>query len=270
MMKKIIKPSLALLISLAVTFVVGCSNTKNVSNDKKEKSVDSSFIDDLEKALEKRWDFIDDVEKEKVEVEDDIKYIEKLLSYEKELYKYIDEDFNDQKLKAVAEDYLSGLKDQEESIKYYNVDFIKHDELWNKGYNERSISLLTLVEEYGLNVSEEQFQDLKTNAQLVNEQNAIQEKVDEMVRNITFNKVKTEYDWTTYSATLENTSGVDLEGFSIEINLLDANGVIIGTESSYHDNTWKPGQKVLFEFETDITGFEKMEWEAEYYIPETE
>ena len=61
-----------------------------------------------------------------------------------------------------------------------------------------------------------------------------------------------------------------MDGFNIEINLLDKDGVVIGTESSYHDNTWKSGQKVLFEFTTDITGFEKMEWEADYYITESE
>ncbi|WP_374055818.1 FxLYD domain-containing protein [Rossellomorea sp. FM04394] len=91
-----------------------------------------------------------------------------------------------------------------------------------------------------------------------------------MVRNINFTKVKTEYDWTTYTTTLENTSGADLESFNIDINFFDAEGVIIGTAFAYHENTWKSGQKVLFEFETDIQDFEKMEWEADYYIAESE
>ena len=55
-----------------------------------------------------------------------------MLSYEKQLYKFANEDFNDPKLKAIAEDYINGLKSQEEAIQYYNVDYIKYDELWRK------------------------------------------------------------------------------------------------------------------------------------------
>ncbi|NYF23636.1 FxLYD domain-containing protein [Sporosarcina sp. JAI121] len=266
MKKNIVKSLLVLFVFLFVITIVGCSNAEKGSTEQKEQSIDSAFISELKKALEKRWDYIEDVENEKIIVEDDVEYYEKLISYEKEVYHFATEDFNDPKLKAIAEDYINGMKSQEESIQYYNVDYMKHDEMWSKGYDERSIALLTLAEEYGLKLNEKQFKDLKTNAQLVVEQNDIQQKIEEIVHNIKFNKVKTEYGWDTYNATVENTSGVDLDSFNIEIDLLDKDGVVIGTESSYHSNTWKSGQKVLFEFSTDITGFVKMEWEADYYI----
>ncbi|MCA1063919.1 FxLYD domain-containing protein [Rossellomorea sp. AcN35-11] len=268
-MKKLGKYVVIMIAAFLMVSIVGCSQ-EAATDKKEEKSIDTAFIHDLEKALEKRWKYIDDVDNGKKVVEDDSEYMEELLSFEKELYDYLDKDFNDPKLKAIATDYLDGLKAQEESTKYYNVDFIKYDELWSKGYNSRSTSLLKLVEEYGLDLNEEQFKDLKTNAQIVKKENKITENIEEMVRTINFTEVKTEYDWTTYNTTLENTSGADLESFSIDINFFDAEGVIIGTAYAYHDNTWKAGQKVLFEFETDIQEFEKMEWEADYYIAESE
>lgn len=270
MKKNIIKLLLVFFVFLSVITIVGCSNAEKASTEKKEQSIDSAFISELKKAIEKRWEYNEDVVNENIIVEDDLVYYEKLMSYEKEIYHFATEDFNDPKLKAIAEDYINGVKSQEEAIKYYNVDYIKYDEMWSKGYDERSIALLALAEEYGLKLNEEQFKELKTNAQLVIEQNDTQQKIEEIVHNIKFNKVKTDYGWDTYNATVENTSGVDLDGFNIEIDLLDKDGVVIGTEGSYHDNTWKSGQKVLFEFTTDITGFEKMEWEADYYIEESE
>ncbi|MEH6939207.1 FxLYD domain-containing protein [Bacillus sp. JJ664] len=261
------KSVLFLLFSFSFILIVGC--TKETSK-KEEKTIDSAFISDVEKETDKRWDYADKVEEEVIKPKDDIEHFEKLVSFEKNLYKYLNKDFKDPKLKAIAENYINGVKSQEESIRYYNVDSEKNEEMWTKGYNDRSTALLSLVDEYGLKLNEEQFRDLKTNAQLVNEQNEIKKKIDEMVHNIKFNKVKSEYDWVTYNATVENTSGADLDSFDISINLIDKNGVVIGTESSYYENTWKPGQKVLFEFSTDITKFDKMEWEAEYYISDSE
>jgi hypothetical protein len=262
------RSNLLFLFVLIIISLIGCSKSETV--EKKEKSVDASFITDLQEALEKRWNFYDDVKNEKVKVKDEVEYLEKLISFEKKLYEYENKDFNDPKLKKIALDYINGLKKQEESIKYYNVDLVKQEELWSKGYNARSTALLTLVDEYGLKVNEEQFKEVKTNAQLVKKQNEIEQKIQEMVRNIKFEKGPTEYDWTKYSTTLENTSGVDFAYFTIDINLLDKDGVVVGTAIASHDNTWKSGQKVLFEFETDITNFEKMEWEADYEIADSE
>lgn len=263
---KIHKSYYILIIIFVLIFVSACS-----SNDKgaeKQDNSDTAFLKDLEKALKKRWKYAEDADSGKIQVDDDIKHMETLLSFEQNLSKYKDEDFDNPKLKKVVQDYLEGLQFQQDAIQYYNVDFTKYDEFWNKGYDVRATSLLKLVEEFGLNVDEEQFKDLKTNAQLVNQQLEIEGKIEDMIRNVTFEKVKTEYDWTTYQATIENTSGVALESFSFDINLVDKEKVIIGSEYAYHSGTWKPGEKVLFEFSTDVKGFDKMEWEAEYYIAE--
>lgn len=256
------------LVALCLLTLIGCSNDNQKTNEATEKTIDSTFINDLEKALQKRWDYIDDVDNGEIEASNEFEHLETLLSFEKDLHRYADEDFNDPKLKAIAINYIDGLKSQEEAIQYYNADYIKYDALWSEGYDMRSTALLSLVEEYALEVDEEQFKQLKINAQLVKEQNEIIKKIDMMVNNIQFNKVKTEYGWTTYSATVENTSGVSLEGFNININLLDENDIIVDTQTVYHSHVWKPNQKVLFEFTTEKTNFKKMEWDAEYYITE--
>ena len=68
---------------------------------------------------------------------------------------------------------------------------MKYDVMWSKGYDKRSIALLTLAEEYGLKLNGEQFKDLKTNAQLVVEQNDIQQKIKERDFQLTDNGVHT-------------------------------------------------------------------------------
>nr|WP_243460922.1 FxLYD domain-containing protein [Clostridioides difficile] len=89
-------------------------------------------------------------------------------------------------------------------------------------------------------------------------------KIDAMVKGIKFEKVKDEYDWKTYQATVENTSDLDLQDFYLDINLIDKDGVIIETQTSTSVNgTWKKGQKVRLEFNTD-KNFEKIEWTPHY------
>ena len=51
------------------------------------------------------------------------------------------------------------------------------------------------------------------------------------------------------------------------MKLFDAEDVIVETVVSSADGSWKDVQKVKLTFSTDKE-FEKMEWEAEYYIKE--
>jgi hypothetical protein len=264
-MKRSKKKLIITVLLLCVTFLIGCSNNESVEA-KKIKTVDETFLKDIVKSTDKRWKYVDDVTNEKIKVTDEKEYIQKTVSLEADiLYKYNDSLFDDARLEVLAKKYIDGVKKQEEAIKYINVDLEKYEQLHGDGYNERATSLLSLVDEYGIELDEKGFEDLQTNAQLIKEEKQINLKIDEIVRNIKFEKTKSEYDWSTFSAVVENTSGVSLEGFNLAINLLDKDGIIIETTSAYYSNVWKPNEKIKLEFETDIN-FVEMKWESEYYI----
>ncbi|KPI51588.1 hypothetical protein C4097_10640 [Clostridioides difficile] len=257
--KKILSLLTVMLLSV---FMVACSSGGETKDESKGK--DKQFIEDLGKGLKERWALASKDEAGTLNLKENEAY-EKFVKVEMDaVSKYKDAEFDSPELGKLAKDYIKALEDSKESIKYYSKDELKFLELWEKPYNERSTILLTLVDKFGLKVDEKEFKVLKDNAQIVNEENASKEKIDAMVKGIKFEKVKDEYDWKTYQATVENTSDLDLQDFYLDINLIDKDGVIIDTQTSTSINgTWEKGQKVRLEFDTD-KDFEKIEWTPHY------
>lgn len=108
---------------------------------------------------------------------------------------------------------------------------------------------------------------MKTNAQVVEEKNETKEKIDKMLKDIEFEKVKEEYEWKDYEAIVENTSGVDFDYFCLDVKLLDADGVIVESILAGVDGTWPKDKKAKIVFSTDKE-FAKLEWTADYSIKE--
>ena len=78
----------------------------------------------------------------------------------------------------------------------------------------------------------------------------ISHQVKELVESIKFEKGKEEYGWATYEAVVENTTNIDFEYLSLEINLLDKENVTV--ESEYADTqNFDKGSKAKFSFMTD-------------------
>ncbi len=257
-LKKLLGVMIAGILSLSM---VACSSTDE------EKGQDKAFIKDAKKSFETRSSYIDDVETGKI-VLDENEYLKEAVKKEQEiLEKYESAEFDSPELGKLAKDYISGLDKQEEALKYYTNDYEKYDKLWTEGYDIRSTTLTTLVDKFGLEMDDKAFEELKNNAQVVKEKNDTKAKIDEMLKGIKFEKVKEEYGWKDYEAIVENTSGVNFDGFYLDVDLLDSDDVVVETAFSSADGTWKSGQKVKLTFSTE-KDFEKMEWDAEYYIKE--
>lgn len=258
-MKKIILLLSSCIMALSL---VACS-----SNNKDEKGQDKAFIKDVKKSFNARSSYIDDVESGKITLNEN-EYLKEAVNKEKEIIdKYKDAEFDNPELGKLAKDYIEGLNKQEEALKYYTSDVLKYDKLWKEGYNIRSIVLTTLVDKFGLELDEKSLEELKNNVQVVKEQNDIKTKVDEMLKNIKFEKVKQEYDWKDYEAIVQNISGVDFESFFLDVKLLDADGVVVESIPISTSGVWSKDQKIKLTFSTDKS-FEKIEWTAEYYIKE--
>lgn len=250
------------IISVFMTALLILSACGNGDESKKD-NVDQSFLNDIEKATAERWKLAD---KEDDTETDSKEHYTELVNTELDiLSKYKDKQFNDVKLQALAEKYIEGLEKQSESLKYMNVDYLKYDELWSEGYDLRSTVLLQLQEEYNIELDEEEFADLKTNAQIVNSEKEHKAKIDAIIKNIKFDAPVEEYGWYKYSTVVENTSEVAIDYLEIEIDLMDKDGIVVDTAHIYHSNVWKPNQKIKLEFETDKQ-VNKMEWSADYQI----
>ncbi|MDV9970949.1 hypothetical protein RHM95_19245, partial [Clostridioides difficile] len=175
--KKIL--GLFMIIMLSVS-MVACSSGGDSKDESKGK--DKQFIEDLGKGLKKRWDLASKEEAGTLNLEQNEAY-EKFVEVEMDaVSKYKDAEFDSPELGKLAKDYIKALEDSKEAIKYYSNDQLKFSELWEKPYNERSTILLTLVDKFGLKVDEKEFKVLKDNAQIVNEENDLKEKVNAMAK----------------------------------------------------------------------------------------
>lgn len=81
-----------------------------------------------------------------------------------------------------------------------------------------------------------------------------------------FERTKEEYGWKTYTAIAKNNTGYNIKELSIDITLLDKDGVNIGTQWAYAENV-ADGEKVKLEFETDES-FKKLKIETSYFEAE--
>lgn len=240
--------------------LIGC--TKN--NVEEVKIQDTHFILDLEKALESRWNYVSKVENDEIKVESDSEYYKECVNKElSKLETYKEAEFKDARLRKLMLDYIEGLNTQLDSIKYYDIDMLKYNELWTQGYNLRSKVIVELVEDYGLKVDEKELNKIKVNVQVLKEDEGVEKEVEELSKTIKFQEVKNEYGYKTYSAIVENTTSVKFESFYLNIKLIDADGVVVETAISSVDN-WNPSEKMTFEIFTD-KDFEKIEWEYEYF-----
>ncbi|MFY9282825.1 MAG: FxLYD domain-containing protein [Miniphocaeibacter sp.] len=253
---------------LFLTLLAGCSSN-NVKDSTKINYADKEFLSSFKKGLEKRWDLpeIDltmDIQEQKEE------YLKAIDIELNEIKGYSSEKFEDTKLQEKALSYINILKEQRESLDYFTVDEIKFYETWDKISAERSKILVDLVDSYKIEFSEKYkniLDDFKLNAQMAIEDDTKNKEIEDIVNKVEFTKVKEEYGSSYYEAVVENTSSVEFEHFSLEISLIDEEGIIV--ESTYSNNisNWKPGQKFKFEFVTQTT-FAKMEFEPQYFIKE--
>ena len=243
----------------------GCSSNNNSKNEEKKEEIqyaDDQFIKDMSKGLQARWTLNEQDENKEGYDQIDVQsseYKDMMLSYVQAeldcIEKYKDEKFKDSQLQEKAISYINLLTKHKEVCDYIPVDYYgKFLDEFQSIYDERSKIIEDMANNYGLTV-EEKFQsnldEFKTNSQLVQEQDALQNSITNMLNNIQFQEVNDDgYGWKTYQAVVENTSGKDFSEFSVNINLLNADGVIVETQYDQVSN-FANGARAQFEFMTD-------------------
>lgn len=270
-MKK--RVTISILLAIVLMFTFGCSNQEAQETEKSVEegnNIDKEFIKDFSKATNTRWNMVNKSEEKQKELGDEYyneEYLEDTTEFveaETELlYKYEDSEFDDPKLGKITKEYIEGLKMQEESLEYYFADVDKWNKLWSDGYDKRSVSLFKLVDDYDLDIDEENLKDMRQNAQLVEEEKEISDKLDGMFRNTEFKVEEESGSWKDYEAIVENTTDKKFDHFILDIKLIDEDGVTVDTTQANTEH-WEPGEKVRFEFMTD-KDFKEIKWQWSYY-----
>ena len=258
----------AVMACLAFAFALaGCGGAGSVSSGSSEESfADEQFIVDLSKALEARWAITDAASDDALTQDAEKEMLENGVKAELDILEgYTSQKFEDSNLQEKAIKYVNCLKDQQAALDYMTVDYDKYSKEWGSAYDARTQLINEFVDNYGLTVSEENADTLKelvTNGSLVTDKQKKQKAVDKICKNMKFERAD-EYQ---YAAVVKNTTDFNFKTFSVRVNLLDKDDVIV--ESTYASvNNWEDGQKAKFDFWYNEE-FEKISVKADYWEAE--
>lgn len=226
-----------------------------------DKTYDDAFLNDLKKGLMARWD------EPEMANETEAQYYDRLVSAELNVIgDYTNKRFEDSILQEKAISYINLLNNQKEALTYFNTDYSKGVELWQDAYSKRTQAVREFINDYDLKFPEKYNDTLKEfedTAKVADEKDKLKSDVQTMLDNLTFDKVKEEGNFKYYEGTIENVTDKTFDSFSVEVNLVDADGVIIDTAYAYAQNL-APGRKAKLDFMTD-KDFATMEFTANYY-----
>ncbi|KXT76836.1 FxLYD domain-containing protein [Streptococcus sp. DD12] len=252
---------LTTLAAIAVIILTACS-----SNNSKDEKIyyDDQFMTALSKGLEERWKYTD----EDATAED--KASKKLYNTatQKELdqiEEYQDKSFKDSKLKEAAISYINALKDNQKVAETYGAS--SFDENWSKSYDARNEKLIAINNISKIKVSDKYqstLDEVLASGKEVKQNSDNAQKVTDLIKSITFTKDEASSDeyLSSYTATVENTTGLTIANISLTVKLIDDQGVTVDEQSLFANN-WTNGEKKRFEFTTDKT-FAKTEISIDY------
>lgn len=247
------QPMMGLLVLLicSLGFISACS--QNATNLDKPKYVDDKAMNIIAAGFERRSDVIESNsnDDDPHSTENIQEAIEAEIKNDKELK---NARFKDSKMQQDVITYLNLLDDQLKVTEDYSQSSADYYEEWNKVYDKRSAQLKKLVDNYGLEVGEkykDDFNDLIKNGKSVAEKTRYEDAINSLIQGANFEKSDDGYGLYTYTAVVENTSGISFSNVSLTLALYDADD--IKAEETYADtSSWAPGEKVKFEAMSDV------------------
>lgn len=275
------KKKIAIIIPIVIVLLIGIStlfyfmgqNSKGPATFGSAGRIsantsEAEFIKTLEKNLKARTTYSLSKEKEYVqnpETYNEKKFHTELLEKEQTIYEFKTREYENPRLAQLTKDYIAGLEKQAASLDYYEADYMKYLDLWKEGYEKRAVALIALHEEFGLNLPEDAIESFNSISKATLEKEEEEKTIKAMIDKIEFISTETKGDYTTYSAIVENTTGLNFDYMNLTISLLQGDVVV----ESAHTNIdyWEANQKVKFEFSTDQT-FDKYKVIGEWYINE--
>lgn len=242
--KKLRKVISILFVLSMVMSVLGCSNESE--GTEKETSPDDVFIEEFEKAINKRWTEQDKLEESLSEEDYNEEYYEKnaeileeeLATIEKNL-----ENVEDKEIKELGNQYVEGAKLQIEMFK--TTDSELQAEYSEESAKLRKPALIKLVDEYNVKIDKEhqqKYKDFKEQATVINKENEANKYAEQLAQEITFKRAVDEYDDVTYTAIFENISDIEFDSLQYDVQYIDSDGIVVGNDYINLEN-FTPGTK---------------------------
>ncbi|MCH1982714.1 zinc ribbon domain-containing protein [Ruminococcus sp. OA3] len=241
-----------------------------------QQTVDGQFMRALTKGLIGRWDYSDegykadnDKEFDKMNSAEYTEYIRKCIGFEQDNVKsFADKTFTNEQFEKDAKDYINIIDKSLKAVEYYTMDYTKYNTMWNDLYARRSVLIRKFVNEYNLKVDEEHQKTLDSfikDAGVVDEQKALEQAINEMVANFTYEVTDKGYGSIYYVINMENTTEVTFEYFGCAVDLLDENGTIVYTGYTGEIKNFVPGQKAQLEVYTGLQG-SSLQFHPNYFV----
>ncbi|EOH93772.1 FxLYD domain-containing protein [Enterococcus pallens] len=263
-MKKIV---LVVTCLLCTTFLSACGGNDDGKTTESTGPVyvDQEFLDSLGKGLEERWSYAEDIDDD-----GEKEGLQKATNHELTILdRYTSGQFKDTKLQEKAIAYINELKNGLEVLDTYGSDSFYQK--WDKHYATRTKMLVDLSENYTIPISEKYqatLKELTAHGTEVAQKEKVEEEIQALLQNASFTDEGSDdgITYRTYTATIENTTGLSINNLMATVNLLDGEGVVVDT-SYLNANNWRAGQKYKFEFMTDKE-FQNMDVDVSHYQTE--
>lgn len=222
---------------------------------------EGKYIIDLASGLMERWDISDgsnDTDTYKKSVETELNY----------LGKYKSVTFDDATFNEKAHAYLDALDLQLSALDYVKVDYSKYSTDWSKGYEQRTVLISYFINNYDVPIDEKYAKiksEFMSSASAVSTQTELDNRINAMIHESNFEKIKDEYSWKEYQLQIENKTDRTFDSFQLIVDILDAEGNIIDQAYTNSISSFAPGKKATFEFSTNKSPA-SLSWVAEYHL----
>lgn len=218
-----------------------------------ELSVDGQFLRAFKKGLMARWDLADGGSPIKDCAKAELDVIES----------FYDQEFVDKELQEWVVEYIDSVRGQLDAVKYQGVDDVVFTQKSNESYGARAILLKKFFEEHEMEFDEKyqkSVEQLTGAGEAAEEQKALTEAIQNMMKEFKISQTQNEYGWRDYSTHMKNETEYTFEYFYVDISAIDQNGTIVTTGQASLNTKWSPGQEAeaptWFEDNTfDIEGY---------------
>lgn len=239
---------------LMLTGLTGCQQQKDSGPD----YADDEAMEIIAESVMARADLVDEYEKEGVDTTS-MKSLQSYIDTERDhVDKLRTRVFEDTEMQESVLAYINTLDDADKVLENNPVNSAEFYKEWNSIYDKRSMLLKEFVDKYGMEVDEahqEVLDEMIANGAAATKKSKIDDALAALVASVPFEKQNDGYGLITYSAIVENTTGVDFENVSMTLGLYDADGV--RAEDAYIGTTsWAAGERVKFETVSEIDAAE--------------
>ena len=232
---------------LALTGLLGACDARQAEPEGPDYA-DDEVIGALANGLEKRFDIADKRE-ESGEPQTAETFSEEASAELDALEQFRNREFEDHDLQEEVISYINIIEDSIELTEKYPIDSVEFSDGWTDLYEKRVMALKVFVDNYGLAVDEEHeatLNELLVEANAAGERVKTETAIEDLVGSIVFTKNDEGYGSYTYTATVQNTTGINFGYVSLVLALYDSEGV--KAEESYAStSSWPAGETVRFE-----------------------